>query len=28
VAEHLPEHCPHTLDQAVGDWWPDKMDMT
>lgn len=22
VAERLPEHCPYTLDQVLGDFWP------
>jgi hypothetical protein len=21
IAEHLPEHCPYTLDQVLGDFW-------
>ena len=23
VAARLPETCPYTLDQVLGDWWPD-----
>ena len=24
VAEGLPERCPYTLDQVLGDFWPDR----
>ena len=24
VAARLPEECPYTLDQVLGDWWPDE----
>jgi hypothetical protein len=24
VAERLPERCPYTLDQVLGDFWPDR----
>jgi Domain of unknown function DUF29 len=23
-AEGLPERCPYTLDQVLGDFWPDR----
>jgi hypothetical protein len=23
VADRLPEHCPYTVDQVLGDFWPD-----
>jgi hypothetical protein len=23
VAERLPQHCPYTLDQVLGDFWPE-----
>jgi hypothetical protein len=26
VAAHLPERCPYTLDQILGDFWPDRRD--
>lgn len=24
VAERMPDKCPYTLDQVLGDWWPDE----
>jgi hypothetical protein len=24
VAARLPEACPYTLEQVLGDWWPDE----
>ena len=24
VAERMPDECPYTLDQVLGDWWPDE----
>jgi hypothetical protein len=26
VAERFPERCPYTLDQVLGDFWPDPKD--
>jgi Domain of unknown function DUF29 len=26
VAARLPERCPYTLDQVLGDFWPDPQD--
>lgn len=23
IAGRLPEHCPYSLEQILGDWWPD-----
>ena len=23
VVARLPERCPYTLEQVLGDWWPD-----
>jgi Domain of unknown function DUF29 len=24
VVDRLPQHCPYTLDQVLGDFWPDR----
>jgi Domain of unknown function DUF29 len=28
IADRFPEHCPYTLDQVLGDFWPERRNET